>query len=736
MAKNETITLLKTLLHCNQISENLLNFLLEKSGSMPFYVSELALNLLNNDLIYIKEGTAQLKEKGEFKVPRSLDELVMTKIDKLPSDLRYIVDICSVIGEEFSFKLLSALIPGKESLRQNLAFIITQNIIRIAEGSALPEEEKYGFTHSIIRDAVYNSLLKKERQEYHQRIAYTIEKVFNLTIEEYYDALANHFYYGGELLKAIEYMEKAGDQKKALYLNNSAIEIYNNCLKLIPDNMHQIRARIYEKLADIYALLGDYKDAFLYFKKMFDCAEKDFLLRARSLREQALVLTNQGNYDKALDFLLRAKQELELTEEKLSTGALRELSEITCDESWLHRIKGRMDFAETKGMDAINIIKKIKNWEHNINLKQTLARAYNNLAVICHIKGDFNKAIMLCNQALSITEELGQQRRKCTIYNTLGSIYRMRGEYDKAIDAFTMYLKISEELEDKYNIGIAYCNLGNVYQNMGEFPTAIDLYEKSLKISEELGDKAGIGSAINNIGIIYFNKGEYDKAIELFERYAKINKEMGEKRGEAIAYGNLGEIYYNKFEYKKAIELFKKYLEMSKQLDAKRETAMASYNLGQVYTEIGNLKLAQKYLTDAKLLFEGMGNKIYIGMVTNSLAYLKFRQGKIEEAIALLESAQSIAEQMNMDELKVYCLLYSGIIFTKTDSEKAEMSFQEAIKICQKNKYKKTLADVYYEYAGLLKSASRQKEMERYYNEAMKIYRSMNIKRRDSMKGK
>ncbi|MCX7994670.1 MAG: tetratricopeptide repeat protein, partial [candidate division WOR-3 bacterium] len=730
LAADETITLSKKIINCDEIDKGLLNLLLKKSGSIPFYLSELALNLLSNGMIFIKNGIARLKPDSSLSLPRSLDELIMTKIDRLSPELRYIVNTASVIGEEFSFKLLSALLPNKERLQYNLEQLIQQNVFKVIEISKFPDEEKYSFTHSIIRDAVYNSLLKKELKELHQKAGFAIEKTFSGNIEEYFEALAHHFYLGGELLKAVEYLEKAGDKKKAFYLNNAAIETYRKCLSIMPSPMVREIARIKEKLGTVYELIGDYKNALNTYHSIKKYRESDRIIWARSLKKQALIFYRQGIYDKAFKHLFDARKELARIPNRKATEVLRELSELSSWESWFYRIKGRMELAEKKALEAISIIKKVKNWQNDINLKKTMSVAYNNLAIVYQSKGDPAKALSLCQEALSIAKELGELRNQRSIYNTMGVAYRMRGEYDKAIESFTMYLKISEELEDKHNIGIAYCNLGNVYQDKGESLIAIDFYRKFLKISEELGDKSGIGTAINNIGIVYFNEGDYPRAIESFEQYLKISKKLGEKRGEAIAYGNLGEIYYNKFDFKKAIQLFKKYLKIARLLNAQRDIAMASYSLGRVYAEINGLNSAQKYLEDAKKGFEQLGNKFFIGMVLNSLAYLKFKQKRLQEAKRFWHSAGEIVKQIDSDELKVYHLLNCGIIFNKSDPANAEKSFQSAIALCQKNRYQKLLADVYYEYAKFLDCISRKTEMKRYYNEAMKIYRKMGIQRK------
>ncbi|MEO0206402.1 MAG: tetratricopeptide repeat protein, partial [candidate division WOR-3 bacterium] len=650
LAQSETVTLLKTILHCEKIDNDLLNLLLEKSGSIPFYISEMAVNLVNEKLINVVDGVAQLKEEKSLTIPRSIDELVMTKVDKLSPEMRYIVNIASVIGEEFSFKLLNAVIPGKERLRQNLAHAVQQNIFKIADEKGMSGEEKYSFTHSIVRDAIYNSLLKKEQREFHQKVGYVMEKIYNLTIEEYFDALSNHFYLGGETLKAIEYMEKSGDQKKELYLNDAAIEIYKKCLKIIPNSMPILFARIYEKLGTVYELIGAYENALVSYRSIVKYAGKDSILVARSLRHQANIVKNQGDYDRALELLSRARTFLKSAEVPLGKQVIIELSSTSSLECWLFRIKGKMDIAENKGTEAIEIVKRIKNWEFDHDVKQALTRAYNNLSVVYCIKGDFQKALELCKGALSISEDTGDLRSKVDAYNIMGTVFKAQTDYERAIESFSMNLKITEDLGDKKGTGVAYCNLGNVYQHKGEYTTALDLYQKFLEISRDLGDKSSIGMASNNMAIIYFNMGDYVKALDFFDKYLRISKELGDKRGEAIACGNMAEVLMNQFEYNKARILYSKFLKISQQLGDKRGIGSASYGLGQVYIETGKLNTAWKYLKAARSIFETMGNKNALGLVNCSIAYVQIKNHKIDEAVDLLNSTIDLADSVNSHE--------------------------------------------------------------------------------------
>ncbi len=728
LVQSEVVEFLKNILNCEQIDEDLFRLLFDKSDAIPFYIYELTLNLLNNNLITIEKKRASLKTSAAIAVPRTIDELIMAKIDRLAPNLREIVNIASVIGEEFSLGLLGELFGQKDQLKKNLDNIEALGIIKSQIEQNLNGEVRYSFTHAITRDVVYNSLLKQERERLHQKIGYALEKFYGQKLHDYYDILADHFSFGGNPQKALYYLERSADRKKDLYLNQEAIKAYHKCLSMISQKEILKKTIIYEKLGMVYELTGNNLAAMSSYKNMGESSNDPFL-QSRAYNLQAQVLENLGRYDEAMRLLNEARKKLKVVRNISQAQKAEALSEISGLECWIYRIKGKIKEAEKRGREAISLIKKLKNWQKNGGLKKALAKAYTNLAVVYLTEGNFDQAVKLCMATLPVVEGIGNQQIKGEVYNILGGIYKARGEYEKAIDSFTTYLHISTELGDKNGIGVAYCNLGNVYQNKGELSSAIECHEKYLKISEELGDKLAIGMAHNNIGINYFNSGDYSKALEEFKSYLKISKELGNKQGEAIACGNMGEVYSSQFEYKKAIPLFKKYLRISFALKNKPGIALASYNLGQTYTEIGRIKLARNYLNRSRAIFEELGNKNAIGSVLNALADLKIKEEKNEVAIRDINTALKIAEETGNTELRILCLLNLARIYSNRAPKRSKEIFAQVLKLGERFKNLKLLATIYWAYGKFLKLNGEKIKARKFLKEACRIYKKLGIKK-------
>ncbi len=729
---DETFLMLKNILGCNEIEEKLLKLLTFKSGRVPFYVHELTSSLRSENVIFIDNGIARLKAGMETAVPRTLDELLMTRIDKLTPDLRRVIDVASVIGDQFSMKVLEAVIGDPDRLRKNLRHITQIGVITESSIASKRFETKYGFCHSLMREAVYQSLLKKTRIDYHRRIGDAIEKVYQGNLTEHCDVLAKHFMIGGRTDKAVDYLEKSADRKKELYLNEEAIGLYQQAIENIDRDETDRIAVMYEKIGSIYQLIGRYQDALVAFGQARKYSANNLIVNARSYMNEADIVKNHGQLDRALELLGKSRQVLSGPRKDDRIKRIELLANIASLECWILRIKGKINESMRSGSQAVQLIRKTKDWHEHAELKKAMARAYFNLAILHSVTGNLEKAIQHCEETLILAEAMGDRIGLGSVYNTLGTIYRDQGKYDQAINAYTMKLKISQELGDKTGVGAAYGNLGNAYRNKGDFDKAIELLTKYLSITESIGYRQAIGGANNSLGIAYWDKGEIETAVKFFRQALKISEEVGDKRLHAITLGNLGEVYENRLEHGKAIELFERFLKMSKELADKRGVANASLALGAAFTESGKYDEANTMLSEAEKIYEDLGNKNALGNVYHFAAKLFLKQGQLKISQKRAEQGLKVGKESGSIGLQAECLLDLGKISSaQKDYMKAAGYFKSALDLAHKFGNQNIIADCNYEMAKfLLTSKIQPSAVRKYLNSARAVYCQQGVFRR------
>jgi class 3 adenylate cyclase/tetratricopeptide (TPR) repeat protein len=122
-------------------------------------------------------------------VPAPLQLVVESRLERWQQH-KAVVQAASVLGREFSVSLLEQMVP-------NQAAGVSQVIRLLAEhGLFLPSDGASGdrarFSHAMIRDAVYQTLLRNDRRQLHSRVADKMRSAHSATLDVSSDELAQH----------------------------------------------------------------------------------------------------------------------------------------------------------------------------------------------------------------------------------------------------------------------------------------------------------------------------------------------------------------------------------------------------------------------------------------------------------------------------------------------------------------------------------------------------------------
>ena len=97
----------------------------------------------------------------------------------------------------------------KRALQQGLKQLVEAELVY--QRGLLPQAH-YLFKHALIQDTAYQSLLKSNRQQYHQQIAQVLEERFPETVETQPELVAHHYTEAGLIEQAIPYWQQAGQR--------------------------------------------------------------------------------------------------------------------------------------------------------------------------------------------------------------------------------------------------------------------------------------------------------------------------------------------------------------------------------------------------------------------------------------------------------------------------------------------------------------------------------------------
>ena len=224
--------------------------LLERAEGNPFFLEEI-----------VRWRAAQGAEA--IAVPETVEGVILARIDRLEEDVKEVLKVASVVGRSFLRRVLEVIVAAGIELDAELGELLRIELIR--ERRRLPELE-YLFTHALVQEATYGSILRQRRLELHRRVGECIERLFPERLDEFYGLLAHHYGQAEDWPKAHEYLLKAADEAGRIAANAEALGYYRRALEthaqVFGDRWEPVeRAALERGMGEAFFRLGRHEEA-------------------------------------------------------------------------------------------------------------------------------------------------------------------------------------------------------------------------------------------------------------------------------------------------------------------------------------------------------------------------------------------------------------------------------------------------------------------------------------------
>ncbi len=610
--------------------------LIEKSGGTPFFIEELIKYLIYKGIIY-REGD-EWKSRviiGEIeRIPLTIEEVLLSRIDSLSEDEKKFLKIASIMGNNF-------IVEGVDIITDNGLGKIKDNLIYSGFITKLDKKflwfEEYSFKHVLIYEAVYKTLLKREKENYHLKFAKWLEELYLKNYEIPESLIADHYEKGGDIEKSFIYNKKFAEKCKNNYLNFEAIKRYENLFKFIDKlkKFENTKAEVYFELGRLYNITGNFSKATESLRKALEIgSEKD---KARIFYEMGSAYQRVSLYSEALFYLDNA---LKYTSENAKLEFL-----ILKEKAWINYLIGNLE-------------------ECKMHLN-------------------------ICNSLIDKIEKPEEREiREAGLLNIRASCFSHAGEIEKAICYYKKALDIYSKINDISGKAVIYNNLGGILYKEGLIEEGISMLKKSREIDKNIGSYLGYAITCNNLGEMYMLLYNLEESEKYFLEYLSVNKKIRNRLGDG--YGNLGlaEIRRRQNKIKEAEKFYINSIEILKEVRSEMIKKRAKMCLSNFYLNIGRGE-------GIELLREVMeyGNKnnhipaIFCSHIIFAHYYMDSYK-KINKEEFLIESfkhikeAEEIMERFMKEKIALIEFLKTKIKFfeLKKDKEKVE-------------EYKKTLKE-------------------------------------------
>ncbi len=415
-------------------------------------------------------------------LPETINDVMMTRLDRLPDDEKAVLRHAAVIGPSFDLQILDTLLTARRELLElepALANLTRRGFTR-AERDDPPT---YAFCHILTQEVAYETLPYAERRRLHRGVAERIESDRADQLESVCELLLHHYELARETVKTVRYGAMAGDRAATLFANQEANEYYRRSLTALASVRHGTaadRGLLLERIGDCLETAGNHREATDAFAEALKEWKEGrgrtprlvpWLIRAKTrdavlCRKAGVSCERSSDYDESLRWLDRAHAALPRRPGRVG-------SQVCAAKSVCLFRKGRYTEGVRWGRRALELA-------HRCGESVELAYAHNMLANSYIEQGKLNKAIRHLRPAVRLYHELGDFPGQAAANNNLGSCYQLLGVLDGALYHYRVALGADERVGDLVDAAVVHNNLGEVLLTRGELGEAVVHLEEVL----------------------------------------------------------------------------------------------------------------------------------------------------------------------------------------------------------------------------------------------------------------
>ncbi|MCB0186905.1 MAG: AAA family ATPase, partial [Caldilineaceae bacterium] len=277
--------LLTSLLRSEALPPHERALILREAQGNPLFLEEIVRALIDSGQLYRVDESWQAHDAlGRLTVPETLQRIVTSRVDRLPTETCQLLQQAAVLGRIFPAAVLAAMndnaqdtagegIKG-EDIEGALDLLTRRSWIYLER--SLPEAE-YSFHHVLVRDAIYQELPPARRRAYHGRAAAAIETLTAANREPVLEQLAYHCDQGDLPAKAVMYLLLAGQKAQRLYANDAALAYFRRAEHyLAQDKTADPRQRLalLDGIGQVYVTLSDLAQGEPYLRQAIALAKE------------------------------------------------------------------------------------------------------------------------------------------------------------------------------------------------------------------------------------------------------------------------------------------------------------------------------------------------------------------------------------------------------------------------------------------------------------------------------
>lgn len=423
-------------------------------------------------------------------LPARIEAVVDERINQLPEELRDVLTLASVEGEEFTAEVVAGIIEKNDIEMVNLLSKQLDKRYRLVEAQGIKYRDGkrlslYRFRHILFQKYLYGKLDEVERAYRHEQVGNILESFYGEKSKEISVRLIRHFQIAGVISKTVYYLEKAGEQSLRRYAHQEAYDYLTKAKKTLSGEAQDIdplkRARWELNLGEACLGLGR-------------------LAESRSHLQQAVSVMDRPVPTKSL---------------RIIGGLLRQVMTHALHFMWPSVFVGR---SREKKEQLLEIV-----------------RAYEHLSEICYLTQEKFEAIFYALRALNLAERAGPSTHLARNYAHMSlaagviSQHALARKYDKRAQ------EIANSVDPSATLGYTSMIASIYYQGIGQWTRIEELANQAVKIFHQIGDWRRWELSLALLGMKDYFQGDFRGCSRSYDAMYRMAMRRGDKPNQDTA---------------------------------------------------------------------------------------------------------------------------------------------------------------------------------------------------------
>lgn len=455
--------------------------------------------------LFLEQLLRTAQEDSEASLPESIQSLVLARMDRLDPKDKQALQAASVIGQRFDTDALCQLL---KTTNYDTRTVVEHNLVR-------PEGSGYLFSHALIQESVYASLVKGQRQDLHRRAAEWFAESDAVLHAQHLDRAADE-------RAPSAYLEAARSQS-AQYRTEQALKLAERGLEIAATDFDKFELNCYR--GELLHDLGRVADSIETYRQSLGISEND-AQRCRAHLGLAAGMRIMDELDEALKVLEKAEAE-----------AIKE--DLKAELARIHHLRGNLYFPKGKTAQCVEQHELSLEYARGVGSPELEAMALGGVGDGLYAQGRLRSSLKFAAKCIEVSRrhglgriEVANQPMLLAARYYLNELRAAREEGLLAAESARRVGHTRGEIQDHIVVTMATIDLGDL-------GTALKHTQLALELIQELGAQRFVSRCLLSQARIALAEGQSADAVHKLEQAIVISRETGIGYVGAAIFGTL-----------------------------------------------------------------------------------------------------------------------------------------------------------------------------------------------------